>query len=137
MYVISIQNSKFEHEPGEHFMKIDKVKGCTNSNGYMWVVLNNNNVFYPNESLSSHVYVNSYDVTSFSRVNSTVYATTKRACLEKAKEIIEASSHTQRKTLERLKEQLAANDNMMSQIDDSLINADLPDTMEEFAEMPL
>jgi hypothetical protein len=57
--------------------------------------------------------------------------------LERAKSIIDSSSVIQRRIIDRMQEQIISNNNMVSKINESLKDADMPDTMEEFAEMPL
>ena len=142
IYTISIKNSKFILNPDNSFINIEKVRGRTNCSGNygnsMCVTLENNGgVFYPNYSLQSHVAIESYDSTGHGRINSKIYATTKRACLERTREIIGSSSILQNKIIDRLQEQIILNNNMVSQINETLKDADMSDTMEEFAEMPL
>lgn len=142
IYTISIKDSKFKSNLDNSFISIEKVRERTNSSGdygnSMCVTLENNGgVFYPNSSLQSHVTIESYDSTGQGRINSKIYATTKRACLERAKSIIDSSSVIQRRIIDRMQEQIISNNNMVSKINESLKDADMPDTMEEFAEMPL
>ena len=106
VYVISIQNSKFERKDGEPVMKAYVVTSKRNENfGYNTgnrkysIVMDNGNVFFPMEDESSSVFNNSYDTTGFKKVNSTIYGATKRACIEKAMSMINESWKQQEETI--------------------------------------
>ncbi len=144
VYVISIQNSKFEHKDGEPVMKSYVVTSKSNCNyGYnasgrtYSMALDSGTAFFPGENESANVFNNSYDTTGFKKVNSTIYGTTKRDCIEKAMSMIKNSWKEQEEVINRLSEVIKSNANMLSFLEKELETADFPDTVLEFAEMAL
>ena len=143
VYVISIQNSKFEHEPGEPIMRTSlvdsKSKGSFsfNSCGSISMTLDNRIALYPGGNDLVYVFNNSFDTTGYSKVNSTVYATNKADCINTAMELIMKSDKEQRKNIERLSEIVSNNQKMVSILREKLKAADVPDTVEELASMAL
>ena len=136
IYVISIQDSKFKMDKDEPFMKTCLVTSRGSSSNPA-ISLDNRAVFFPNPHDKAHVFFNSYDTTGYSKINSTVYGTSKRDCLETAIQVINESDRKQRETIHRLRELLDTNANMVKVLEAGLENADMPDTMLEFAEMAL
>lgn len=142
VYVISIQNSRFEHKPGEPVMKTAFVEtkskgGYSSYNTSISITLDTRGAFFPYPNASSHVFNNSYDTTGFKKVNSTVYATNKRSCIETAIDLINKSNEEQEGLISRLYEYTNNNKKMIETLEKDLEMADFPDTVEEFAEMAL
>ena len=144
VYVISIQDSKFERKDGEPVMKAYVVTRKRNENfGYNTgnrkysIVMDNSNVFFPVEDESSSVFNNSYDTTGFNKINSTIYGADKRACIERAISMIRESYHKQEESVKKLEEIIKSNDKMVEFLNEELETADFPDTVLEFAEMAL
>ena len=141
IYVISIQNSRFEHEPGEPIMKTALASSCSKSSGWytktMSISIDDRRVFYPEPTEQAHVFNNSVDTTGYKKVNSTVFATNKRSCIEKAISLIKNSDQEQKEVIERMSENIDNNKKMIEILEKGLEMADFPDTVEEFAEMAL
>ena len=141
VYVISIQNSRFEHKPGEPVMKTafveTKSKGYSSYNTNISITLDTKGALFPAPNASSHVFNNSYDTTGYKKVNSTVYATNKRSCIETAIGLINKSNEEQESLISRLYEYTNNNKKMIETLEKDLEMADFPDTIEEFAEMAL
>ena len=141
VYRIEIKNSLLESEPGVGFItnvkarSIRKVKYLSSIT--MSVVFDDNTVIYPRAEMSSHMFRNSVDTTVYKKLNTYVYGTTKRACIEAAIKVLSDNNAEQKKTWARLGEILETNKVTLDVLDKELENADIPDTALEFAEMAL
>lgn len=145
LYRVKFDGSRVIPTKDGDFMEVLLVKNSSSYPGYhdtmMSIVTEDNSGIYPTSKATYHVYRTSIDTSPYKKLNAYIYGTTKRECLNAAIETISKTCEEQAKFLEdfntRMKCIIDDGGNAKDMFIEALKDADLPDNMEEFAEMAL
>jgi hypothetical protein len=142
VYMMEISGNRVRYTDGKPIVSL-KVRNVKNNckymhgGGAMEITVGRGNLFFPLPHMSSHLYKNSVDTSMYRNLNAYVYGTTKRDCIEAAIDGMKQSNAQQLETLEKLREKVKENNNVLKFLDEMLETADYPETALEFAEMAL